>query len=129
MSQAEQRKKLESDAFLANRLQEAVAHYGEATELAASFTNVAVAWAALGDWQRARDNAEHAMQLPRGLTAETLFQKVRAELKLEDINAAEQTMALTNRCGLSREVKEMLAARSLSIPEAAKTHGSTSDAS
>ena len=69
------------------------------------------------------------MQLPRGITAETLFQKVRAELKLEDINAAEQTMALTNQCGLSKEVKEMLAARGLSVPEAAKTHGSTSDAS
>ena len=114
MNQAEQKKKLGNDALLAKNFEEAVARYGEAIELAgdaapaAYFAQRAVALAALGNWQRARDDAEHAMQLPSGIIADTLFQKARAELKMEDINAAEQTMALANRCGLRKEVDELL---------------------
>ena len=80
-----------------------------------------MAWAALGEWQQARDDAEKAMQRPNGITAKMLFQKIRAELMLEEIDSAKQTMALANQCGLREEVDEMLKARGLSIPESAKT--------
>ena len=125
--QAEQKKKLGNDAFHAKNFPAAVALYGEAIAMAGDevpatyFSNRAVVWAALGEWQQARDDAEKAMQRPNGITAKMLFQKIRAELMLEEINTAEQTMALANQCGLREEVDEMLKARSLALPELAKT--------
>ena len=126
LNQAEQKKKLGNAAFQAKNFTEAVAMYGQAIDIAGDeapatyLSNRAVAWAAQGEWQHARDDAEKALQRPSGITSKTLFQKVRAELKLEDIDAAEQTMALANRCGLSEEVEDMLKARNMSLPEAAK---------
>ena len=99
-----------------------MALYGEAIAIAGDgapatyFSNRSVAWAALSAWQHSRDDAEQAMQRPNGITTKTLFHKARAQLKLEDINAAEQTMALAARCGLHKEVEELLNARGLSIP-------------
>ena len=97
MCQAEQKKKLANDAFQAKSFKEAIALYGEAIDMAGDgapatyFSNRAVAWAALGDWQHARDDAEQAMERPKGITAKTLFHKARAELKLEDTESAKQT--------------------------------------
>ena len=127
LNQAEQKKKLGNDAFQAKNFKEAVALYGEAIDIAGEkvpatyFSNRAVAWAALGEWQHACDDAEKAIQRPNGITAKMLFQKIRAELMLEEINAAKQTMALANQYGLREEVDEMLKARGLSIPESAMT--------
>ena len=126
MYQAEQKKKLANDAFQAKSFKEAIALYGEAINMAGDgapatyFSNRAVAWAALGDWQHARNDAEHAMQRPNGITAKTLFHKARAELKLEDTESAKQTMALAARCGLHNEVEELLKAKHLFLPEASK---------
>ena len=127
MNPADQKKELGNVAFQAKNFKEAVALYGEAIDMAGDgapatyFSNRAVAWAALGDWQHARDDAEQAMQRPSGITAKTLFHKARAELKLEDINGAAQTMALAARCGLSKQVEELLQTRSLSVPETSTT--------
>ena len=127
IDQAEQKKKLGNDAVKAKNFKEAIALYGEAIDMAGDrtpatyFSNRAVAWAALGDWQHARDDAEQAMQRPSGITAKTLFHKVQAELKLEDSNSAKRTMALAARCGLANEVEQQLKARSLCVPEASKT--------
>ena len=127
MHQAEHKKKLGNKEFEAKNFKEAVALYGEAIDMAGDevpatyFSNRAVAWAALDEWQHARDDAEKAMQRPNGTTAKMLFQKIRAELKLEEINAAEQTMALATRCGLREEVDELLKAKSLSLPALAKS--------
>ena len=43
-----------------------------------------------------------------GITETTLFLKAHAELMLQDIIAAEQTMALAAEYGLSTAVEEML---------------------
>ena len=96
MNQAEQKKKLANDTFQAKNFKEAVALYGEAIDMAGDgapatyFSNWAVAWAALGEWQHARNDTEQAIQRPKGITAKTLFHKVRAELKLEDVDPARQ---------------------------------------
>ena len=127
MYQAEQKKKLANDAFQAKSFKEAVDLYGEAINMAGDgalatyFSNRAVAWAALGDWQHAREDAEQAMQRPNGITAKTLYHKARAELKLEDTGSARQTMVLAARCGLHKEVEELLKVRNLFLPEASQT--------
>ena len=127
MNQAEQMKKLGHDAFEAKRFKEAISLYGEAIRMAGDrapatyFSNRAMAWAALDDWQHAREDAEEALHCPSGITTKALFHKVQAELKLEDINSAKQTMAFAARCGLGKAVEVLLKAKSLSLPETSTT--------
>ena len=134
LNQAERQKKklkklekMGSNACETKNFKEALELYGTAIEMAGDrapatyFSNRAVAWAALGEWQHARNDAEKAMQCPNGITIKMLRQKVQAELMLEEIDAAEQTIALAYRCGLREEVDELLKARDLSQPDTLKS--------
>ena len=123
--------KMGNNAFQTKNFKEVVEVYGKAIKMAGDgapvtyFSNRAVAWAALGAWHHARDDTEKAMQCPNGTTAKMLLQKVHAELMLEEIDAAEQTMALAYQCGLQEEVDELLKAKDLLHPDTTKSTTTT----
>ena len=86
LNQAEQNKKklnnlekMGNNAFQTKNFKEAVEVNGRAIEMAGDgapvtyFSNRAAAWAALGEWRHARNDAEKAMQRPNGITAKMLF--------------------------------------------------------
>ena len=113
--------KIGNNAFETKNFKEAVELYGKAIEMAGDrapatyFSNRAVAWAALGEWHHARDDAEKAMQHPRpaNITARMRLQKVHAELMLEEIDAAEQIRALAYPHDLWEEAEGFVVAEQL----------------
>ena len=59
-------------------------------------------------WQHALDDANKAMECANGITAKALFQRVQAELKLEDAKSAAETMAFARRLCLGKEVEDCI---------------------
>jgi len=114
LEEAERKKALGNAAFQAKNLTEALRLYSEAiTEAGAAvpavyFSNRAVCHAALSDWESATGDAAEALARPGGATKKALFQRARAEFKLErdeGVTAALQTAAEHN---LRDDVEKML---------------------
>ncbi|CAK0872579.1 unnamed protein product, partial [Prorocentrum cordatum] len=59
--------------------------------------------AALGDWQAAREDAGQALGKPGGHLKKALFQKARAEMRLQLPEAAADTLRLAAERGLGDE--------------------------
>lgn len=111
---AEQKKALGNTAFLAKNHREAVRLYSEAIEEAGDlapavyFSNRAVCLASLGDFEGACEDAKQALKKPGGATKKVLFQKARAEIRLQRPADAEATLALAKEHGLHEEVTKLL---------------------
>lgn len=114
LEQAEEKKKLGNAAYQAKRFGEAIGLYSEAIELAGEaappvfFSNRAVCYAAQGDWARTRDDAAESLRRPDGVTKKALFQKARADLRLNSMAAAEETLQLAAQHKLRTEIEKLL---------------------
>mmetsp|Transcript_124518 Transcript_124518/g.265462 ORF Transcript_124518/g.265462 Transcript_124518/m.265462 type:complete len:693 (+) Transcript_124518:79-2157(+) len=111
---AERKKALGNAAFQAKNYAEAVRLYGEAIAEGGDaapgvyFTNRAVCLAALGDWAGAREDADQSIRRPGGITKKALFQKARAELRLQLPAEMQQTLSLAGMHGLREDVERLL---------------------
>mmetsp|Transcript_36483 Transcript_36483/g.105090 ORF Transcript_36483/g.105090 Transcript_36483/m.105090 type:complete len:681 (-) Transcript_36483:2153-4195(-) len=127
---AERKKELGNAAFKAKKHAEAVQLYGEAIAEAGAaapgvyFSNRAVCQAALGDWAAAREDAAEALRRPGGVTKKAIFQKVRAEVRLQRLAEAQETLAFASEHGLRQDVLKLLSDEGLPAglaqPEAAQ---------
>ena len=112
---AEAKKAEGNAAFQAKSFGEAARLYQEAIELAREggaavpgvyFSNRAVCLASLGDWAAAAEDAAAALlcpDLPPAARKKALFQKCRAEQRLERKEELEATLKAAERLGLRQE--------------------------
>jgi len=115
LEEAEQKKALGNAAFQARNYSGASQLYSEAIAIAGDaaspvyFSNRAVCRAALEDFAAAREDAAEALRRPGGVTKKALFQKARAEMRLQLVAAAEGTLQLAAEHQLRRDVEKLLA--------------------
>jgi len=114
LEEAEKKKALGNAAFQAKNLTEALRLYSEAIAEAGAavpavyFSNRAVCQAALSDWQSATSDAAEALARPGGATKKALFQRARAEYKLERNEGVLAALQTASEHGLRGDVEKML---------------------
>ncbi|CAJ1350073.1 unnamed protein product [Effrenium voratum] len=119
--EADAKKAEGNTAFQAKQFEEASRLYGEAIAIAEAagaavpgvyFSNRAVCLASLNDWEGTRSDAAQALQrlsdLTPAATKKALFQKARAESRLQLAEDWEATLALADKLGLRVEVERLL---------------------
>lgn len=114
LEEAERKKALGNVAFQAKNHPEAIRLYSEAiveagAEVPATyFSNRAVCHAALNDWQSASSDAGESLARPGGATKKALFQRARAEYKLERNEGVIAALQTASEHGLREDVEKML---------------------
>lgn len=114
LEEAERKKALGNAAFQAKNLTEALRLYSEAIAEAGAavpavyFSNRAVCHAALSDWQSATSDAAEALSRPGGATKKALFQRARAEYKLERNDGVMAALETASEHALRDDVEKML---------------------
>merc|ERR1711953_1493310 len=74
-------------------------------------------YAAQGDWVRTRDDAAEALRKPDGVTKKALFQMARADLRLKNLEGAEETLQLATQHKLRKEIEKLLRDDGLLSPD------------
>lgn len=114
LEEAEKKKILGNAAFQEKKLTEALRLYSEAIAQAGAavpavyFSNRAVCHAALTDWHSATSDAAEALARPGGVTKKALFQRARAEYKLERSEGVMAALQTASEHGLRGDVEKML---------------------
>eukprot|EP00435_Cladocopium_sp_Y103_P068011 s575_g30.t2 len=118
--EADAKKAEGNTAFQAKEYTEALRLYGEAIAIAEAagapvpgvyYSNRAVCLASLEDWEGARADAAEALSrtdLTPAATKKALFQKCRAESRLQLLEDLEATLRLAGQLGMRAEVERLL---------------------
>lgn len=118
--EADAKKAEGNTAFQAKEFTEALRLYGEAIAIAEAagapvpgvyYSNRAVCLASLEDWEGARADAAEALSrtdLTPAATKKALFQKCRAESRLQLLEDLEATLRLAGQLGMRTEVERLL---------------------